>query len=93
VLRLYGYGYERSFSRRALRRMLQSAGFEVVAETAILFVPGWLRMADLALHSYAPPLARVTATALKPFAWLDEHVPAVRRHGYLLASVGVRRPG
>jgi SAM-dependent methyltransferase len=89
-LRLYGYGYERSFSRPALRRMLQSAGFEVVAETAILFVPGWLRMADLALNTYAPPLARVTAAALKPFVWLDAHVPAVRRHGYLLASVGVR---
>jgi SAM-dependent methyltransferase len=92
ALRLYGYGYERSFSRRALRRMLESAGFDVVAETAILFVPGWLRMADLALHSYFPPLARVTAAAVKPFVWLDEHVPAVRRHGYLLASVGVRRP-
>jgi SAM-dependent methyltransferase len=91
ALRLYGYGYERSFSRRALRRMLESAGFDVVAETAILFVPGWLRMADLALHSYAPPLARLTAAALKPFVWLDAHVPAVRRHGYLLASVGVRR--
>ena len=90
-LRLYGYGYERSFSRRALRRMLESAGFEVVAETAILFVPGWLRMADLALHSYAPPLARLTAALLRPFAWLDAHVPAVRRHGYLLASVAVRR--
>ena len=92
ALRLYGYGYERSFSRRALRRMLEAAGFEVVAETAILFVPGWLRMADLALHSYFPPLAGLTAAALAPFAWLDEHVPAVRRHGYLLASVGVRRP-
>jgi len=88
---LYGYGYERSFSRRAFRRMLQSAGFDVVAETAILFVPGWLRMGDLALHSYARPLARLTAAALTPFAWLDEHVPRVRRHGYLLASVGVRR--
>ena len=87
---LYGYGYERSFSRPALRRLLESAGFEVVAETAILFVPGWLRMADLALHSYAPPLARVTALALAPFAWLDRHVPAVRRHGYLIATVGVR---
>ena len=92
TVRLYGYGYERSFSRRAFRRMLQAAGFEVVAESAILFVPGWLRMADLALHSYLPPLARVTAAALKPFAWLDGHVPAVRPHGYLLASVGVRRP-
>jgi hypothetical protein len=49
-------------------------------------------MADLALHSYAPSLARVTAAALKPFGWLDRYVPAVRRHGYLLASVGVRRP-
>lgn len=87
----YGYGYERSFSRRALREMLERAGFDVVAESAILFVPGWLRMADLALHSYAPPLAWLTAAALRPFVWLDEHVPAVRRHGYLLASVGVRR--
>jgi SAM-dependent methyltransferase len=92
AVNLYGYGYERSFSRRALRRMLEDAGFDVVAETAILFVPGWLRMGDLALHSYARPLARVTGLLLKPFAWLDAHVPAVRRHGYLIASVGVRRP-
>jgi SAM-dependent methyltransferase len=91
AVNLYGYGYERSFSRRAFREMLEAAGFEVVAETAILFVPGWLRMADLALHSYAPPLARLTGAAVAPFAWLDAHVPAVRRHGYLLATVGVRR--
>jgi SAM-dependent methyltransferase len=93
AVRLYGYGYERSFSRAALRRMLESAGFEVVAETAILFVPGWLRMADLALHSYARPLARLSGAAVKPFAWLDRNVPAVRRHGYLLASVGVKPRG
>jgi hypothetical protein len=92
ALGLYSYGYERSFSRRALRRMLRSAGFEVVAETAILFVPGWLRMADLAFHCHFPRLAPVTAAMLEPFAWLDRHVRAVRRHGYLLASVGVRRP-
>lgn len=92
ALGLYGYGYERSFSRHALRRMLEAAGFDVVAETAILFVPGWLRMADLALHCYFPPAARLTAALLAPFTWLDRHVPAVRRHGYLLASVGVRRP-
>jgi SAM-dependent methyltransferase len=89
---LYDYGYEKSFSRGTFRRMLEAAGFEVVAETSILFVPGWLRMADLALHSYLPPLAWMTALALKPFVWLDTHVPAVRRHGYLLATVGVR-PG
>ncbi len=87
---LYDYGYEKSFSRPVFRRMLEDAGFDVVAETSILFVPGWLRMADLALHSYCRPLARLTSLALKPFVWLDAHVPAVRRHGYLLASVGVR---
>jgi SAM-dependent methyltransferase len=91
ALRLYGYGYERSFSRRALRRMLEAAGFEVVAETAILFVPGWLRIADLASHSYCPRLAQLTAALLEPFVWLDRHLPIVRRHGYLLACVGVRR--
>ena len=89
-LGLYDYGYEKSFSRPVFRRMLEDAGFNVVAETAILFVPGWLRMADLALHSYCRPLARLTSLALKPFVWLDAHLPLVRRHGYLLASVGVR---
>ena len=89
---LYSYGYERSFSRGTFRRMLEAAGFEVVAETAILFVPGWLRMADLALHCYFPRLAPVTVALLAPFVWLDRKMPMVRRHGYLLASVGVRRP-
>lgn len=86
----YDYGYEKSFSRPTFRKMLESAGFEVVAETSILFIPGWLRMAELAFHSYFPPLARLTALAVRPFVWLDAHVPAVRRHGYLLATVGVR---
>lgn len=87
----YGYGYEKSYSRTALRTMLQAAGFEVIAETAILFIPGWLRMLDLACHSWCRPLARVTAAFVQPFVFLDRHVPAVRRHGYLLATV-VRKP-
>src|SRR3990172_8889252 len=44
---LYGYGYEKSYSRRALR-------------------------------------------LVRPFVFLDRHVPAVRRHGYLLATVVVK---
>src|SRR5437868_8917873 len=32
---LYGYGYEKSYSRRALRQMLKRAGLQVIAETAI----------------------------------------------------------
>ena len=84
---LYGYGYEKSYSRRRLRQMLERAGLDVVAETAILFVPGWLRMLDLACYSWCRPLAAVTGALLGPFVFLDRHVPAVRRHGYLLATV------
>ena len=88
---LYGYGYEKSYSRRALKEMLQRAGLDVIAETAILFIPGWLRMLDLACHSWCRPLAALTETLVRPFVFLDRHVPAVRRHGYLLATV-VRKP-
>lgn len=84
---LYDYGYEKSYSRRTLRRMLVAAGLEVVDETAILFMPGWLRMLDLACHAWCRPLTWLTAALVQPFVFLDRHVPAVRRHGYLLATV------
>jgi SAM-dependent methyltransferase len=84
---LYGYGYEKSYSRRTLRRMLERAGLEVVADTAILFMPGWLRMLDLACHAWCRPLAWATSALVYPFVYLDRHVPALRRHGYLLATV------
>jgi SAM-dependent methyltransferase len=84
---LYAYGYEKSYSRRALRNMLESAGLRVAAETSILFIPGWLRMLDLACHSWCRPLASVTSALVWPFMFVDRHVPAVRRHGYLLATV------
>jgi SAM-dependent methyltransferase len=84
---LYAYGYEKSYSRRALKEMLERAGLTVVAETAILFIPGWLRMLDLACHSWCRPLAKIPAACIAPFVFLDRHVPAVRRHGYLLATV------
>lgn len=87
---LYGYGFEKSYSRRALREMIERAGLAVVAETAILFIPGWLRMLDLACHSWCRPLAKVTGACVWPFAFLDRHVPAVRKHGYLLATVATK---
>jgi SAM-dependent methyltransferase len=89
---LYGYGYEKSYSRRTLRRMLQHAGLEVVSETAILFIPGWLRMLDLAGHVWCRPAASVTGMLVRPFVFLDRHLPLLRRHGYLLATV-VTKPG
>jgi len=85
---LYDYGYEKSYSRTALRAMVESSGLRVVAETAILFIPGWIRMFDLACHAYLPALAPLGSAMVKPFAWIDEHLPAVRRHGYLIVAVG-----
>ncbi len=67
--------------------MLERAGFNVAAETSILFMPGGLRMLDLACHSWCRPLAALTGALVRPFVFLDRHVPAVRRHGYLLATV------
>lgn len=90
-LGLYDYGFEKSYSRAALRRMLEAAGFEVVAETGILFIPGWLRMLDLACHAWCRPLAGLTGVAVRPFAWMYRRFSALRRHGYLLATV-VTRP-
>ncbi|MEP6917900.1 MAG: class I SAM-dependent methyltransferase [Acidobacteriota bacterium] len=89
---MYGYGYEKSYSRRALREMLERAGLDVTAETAILFIPGWLRMLDLAFHSWCRPLSVLTGALVQPFVFLDRHVAAVRRHGYLLATVVVKPP-
>ena len=73
-----------------LREMLERAGFSVAAETAILFIPGGLRMLDLACHLWCRPLSWVTAALVWPFAWLDRHVAAVRNHGYLLATVAIK---
>ncbi len=91
ALGLYAYGFEKSYSRRGLREMLERAGLTVVAETAILFMPGWLRMLDLACHAWCRPLTWVTRVCVWPFVLLDRHVPAVRRHGYLLATVVTKR--
>jgi S-adenosylmethionine decarboxylase len=91
-LGLYGYGFEKSYSRRALRRMVEAAGLRVREETGILFIPGWLRMADLWCHTRARALAPITRACVAPFAWIDRRVAWVRRHGYLIVAVGEKPP-
>lgn len=89
-LGLYGYGFEKSYSRKTLRKMLEAAGFVVDGDDAILFIPGWLRMLDLLCHTRFPFAARFTAAGVRLFWWIDVHVPAVRRHGYLVTATGER---
>ena len=89
-LGLYDYGFEKSYSRTTLRRMLTDAGFSVVGDDGILFIPGWLRMLDLLFHTRMPSLARVTKALVRAFTWLEKNVPAVRRHGYLVVAIAER---
>jgi hypothetical protein len=72
--------------------LVESVGFRVTARTGVLFIPGWLRMLELWLHTRRSPLTRMTAPAVRLFAWLYRRVPAVRRHGYLTVCVA-ERPG
>ncbi len=94
-LGLYGYGFEKSYSRPVFRRMLQRAGFTVIDETGILFIPGWLRMLDLACHTSRARLlrwcSRLTGALCAPFDHASRRWPYLRRHGYLLATVVMRR--
>ena len=83
----YPYGMEKAFAPGELRRLLAEAGFRPVALSGILFMPGWLRMVDLWLHARSSRLTRLTGWLVRPFAWLYRRVPAVRRHGYLIAWV------
>jgi SAM-dependent methyltransferase len=85
-LGLYAYGYERSFSRGALRAMVEGAGFATVAETGILFVPGWLRMLELLCGTAAPRLTPPVRAAVRPFMYLGRWA-RLRRHGYLVVCV------
>jgi S-adenosylmethionine decarboxylase len=89
---LYGYGFEKSYSRRQLRAMVERAGLKTVDQTAILFIPGWLRMLDLWCYTRVRPLARVTSALTQPFVWMDRYLPFVRRHGYLTVNVA-DKPG
>jgi len=86
-LGLYGYGFEKSYSRRGLRQLAEAAGLVVREATGILFMPGWLRMFDLWCHTRARGLSWIAGAMLRPFVWIDAHVPVARRHGYLIAVV------
>lgn len=86
-LGLYDYGYERSFSRGALRRRVAAAGLRPLADTGILFVPGWLRMFELFCRHRLPALAGLASASIRPFAWLDGRTSFFRRWGYLIVCV------
>ncbi len=90
-LGLYAYGYEDSYTMAQLEAMLRAAGFEIRARTGILFMPGWLRMFDLALHVKWPAASVLMWPLIAPFAWLYRRSRLLKRQGYLIACA-VRKP-
>jgi len=88
LLNLYFYGPEKSFSPKALERMMEEAGFQVVAMSGLLFIPGWLRMLDLYIYIRWPKASFLIRPFIRPFAFLFHKFPSLRRHGYLIACVG-----
>jgi SAM-dependent methyltransferase len=85
-LGLYDYGYERSFTRGGLRRLVEKAGLHAVAETGILFIPGWLRMFELFCRDRLPWMEWLAAAMVRPFLWIDR-LGFLRRYGYLIVCV------
>ena len=93
VMRLFGlypYGLEKPFTPKELQQLLESVGFKVITRTGILFMPGWLRMADLWCHCRVPWLTAITGPLVRIFSALYRRFPGLRRHGYLTACVAVK---
>jgi len=91
LFQLYLYGYEKSFSFKSLERELVAAGFQVIGQSGILFMPGLLRMIDLFVHIKWPRFSFLMKPLISPFSFLYKKFPGLRRHGYLIASV-VKKP-
>jgi SAM-dependent methyltransferase len=83
----YPYSPERSFGAGELRAVIEDAGLRVTTRTGLLFVPGLLRLTDLALHVRRHRLERLTAALVAPFERAELRWEWSRRLGYLLAVV------
>jgi len=88
---LYPYGLEQSLTHRDLAQLLARSGFEIVGTEGLLFMPGLLRMAELALLEPLPTISRLLGELHRPFRAACRRWPGLNRHGYLIAAVG-RRP-
>jgi SAM-dependent methyltransferase len=87
----YPYSPERSFSAAQLRRAVERSGMRVSARSGLMFLPGVLRLADLALHVRRHPLERLSAALVAPFESAELQWSWTRRFGYLVAVIAHKR--
>jgi SAM-dependent methyltransferase len=84
LVHLYPYSPERSFTPSELRNLLNDNNLPVYGESGLLFMPGSLRIADLAFYINAPFFCRLTKLLLRPFEILEERFDILKRYGYLI---------
>lgn len=90
-IKLYPYGFEKSFTMQELSEMLEEEGFQVVEKTGVLFMPGLLRMIDIYLYIKRSRLTLLTSPFVAFFSFLYKNFPIFRRNSYLIACV-VQKP-
>ena len=88
---IYPYGLEQSLSKKELREMLSRGGFEILQSDGVLFMPGVMRMMELALLDTLPVFSGMLGALHWPFRLLARVFPGLNKHGYLVACV-VRKP-
>ncbi len=86
-IKLYAFGYEKSFTRKQFINLLEKTGFKILAEESLLFMPGWLRMMDLFCFQHAPYLLSSTQKLINFFDFLYKKNGFFHRRGYLLAMI------
>jgi SAM-dependent methyltransferase len=90
-LGLYAFGYEKSYSKKELRCMLEKANFDVEGYGSLLFMPGILRILDIFLFLHMRPLTIFSKALMAPFVFLYNRLPIIRQKGYLVACVARKK--
>jgi SAM-dependent methyltransferase len=90
VLDLFGkylYSPEKPMTASELKRIVEKGDLRVCYRTGLLFMPGFIRMADLFFYTRGIPLHKLTPLLLWPFEQLESRWEWTRKLGYLLVVI------
>ncbi len=87
LLNKYPYAPEKSFTFEELEKEVRKAGFKVLHKTGVLFIPGFIRMADVVLFKKVPLASKFFGLISRPFEYLENASEIFARSGYLIACV------
>ncbi len=84
---MYPYGYERWYTNRELKCLVENTGLHATHDDGILLLPWFVRFLDLYLWQKFPWACRLTSFMVKPFRFLTSLPWLVRHYGYLTVCV------